>query len=655
MEIKEILNLQDLAEAISHIEEVGHFTFDLETESLFFKDEIFVLCMGWSDLVYFIPFESINDFRKRPKPVKIKKSKKKKTKPQSLQFALFSTDEVTKKIEGLVEQKPVETPVQTAEIKPAEIPTKFVTFDDCSYQLSCLFENPDILKTAHNFKFDAKFLIYRGINIEGWYFDTQLAAWQIKENRLNYSLKHLYAEEFETTTKTFKETVKGREFYEMSYEEIREYSCNDIIYTDALKSVYEAEIMDGNDQQEFFETQMMRVSRTLANMEFGGALIDSEYAQSFVDENKSLIEVEMDQINQICLEKGIDVDGMNWNSNQQKVKLFYDDLGRTTFKKKKSVDKNDLERWENEGCEISKHLRESNRIRDLVKFVDGDKNKGLLNLVQDDGRIYHTLNQHRTRMHRLSGTDPNTQNFPRQGGAVRECFIAPEGHHLLIADYGQIELRCFAHYSQDKSMLEAFMGESKKDLHEITRQAVFGEVEKGSAQAIEQRTIAKNINFGLWYGAGDKKIAEMMGVNSIQGASVMKKVFNQYSENVDWIDRLKKFCVKNKWVGNCYGGKRRFHHVDFSSVGKGVREFILREAVHFTVSSTAACIIKARMNLIDEYLPEVQMVLQVHDELLMYIPDGFDPKPVIDIMEQPDDIFTIPLTVDYEIKDRWSK
>jgi len=48
-------------------------------------------------------------------------------------------------------------------------------------------------------------------------------------------------------------------------------------------------------------------------------------------------------------------------------------------------------------------------------------------------------------------------------------------------------------------------------------------------------------------------------------------------------------------------------------------------------------------------------VLQVHDELLMYIPDGFDPKPVIDIMEQPDDIFTIPLVVDFEIKDRWSK
>jgi len=652
MQIKEILSLPDLKHAISHIRDIGHFTFDLETESLFFKDSIFVLTMGWGDLVYFLPFESINEFRKRPKLAQ-KPSQKSAQKISTLQFTMFNEADITKEIAGITSDLPVSntsTPI-TVEVPVNEaFPGVFLTFDACSGLLSELFEDGDVLKCAHNFKFDAKFLMWRGINVEGWWFDTLLASWVIKEDRLNYKLKYLYSEEFQADAKSYKETTAGREFYEMSYDEIKKYSCNDIVMTDALKDVYCDEIAE---QQEFFEQQMMRVVKTLCNMEFNGALIDVDYANSFVCQHKDLMEEQMNYITDFCLNHDIDIDDMNWNSNQQKCELFYSKLHRTTFKQKKSVDKYDLERWENEGCTISKHLREYNRLRDLVKFVDGNKNAGLLNLIQEDGYIYHTLNQHRTRMHRLSGSDPNTQNFPRQGGAVRECFIAPKGKLLLVADYGQIELRCFAHYSQDQALLKAFMGESKKDIHEITRQAVFGDVTK--AQATEQRTIAKNINFGIWYGAGAKKVSEMLGTNLTQAQSVMDKVFKTYSGNVEWIQKLKNFCIKNGWVGNCYGGKRRFTHIDFSKINKGLREFILREAVHFTVSSTAACIIKARMNLIDELLPDVQMVLQVHDELLMYIPDDYDPAPVIKLMEQPDDIFTIPLVVDYELKDRWSK
>ena len=355
---------------------------------------------------------------------------------------------------------------------------------------------------------------------------------------------------------------------------------------------------------------------------------------------------------------------LNLNSPAVMKKLFYDHLKyprppKAKKKKKFPADKHALNYWGTERhSKIAKSLLWYRHYIALNKFLDPDM-PGSITTHTDmkTMRLHPNFNQHRTPIHRLSSSNPNSQNFPRKGGAVRECIISGKGMKLFIVDYSQIELRGFAHYSRDPMFLKAYIGDNLVDIHEQTRANIIANIFPELIPA-EQRTKAKNTNFGIWYGTSPYGLSRELNITEVQGEAILYDAFDYYSVNKEWVEKVKRFVIKNGYVKNIYGGYRRFAGVNWSSVDRGVRDFLLREAVHFVISSTAACILKDRMNLMhDEYRKNkhIKMALQIHDELIFEVPESFDPSKLVEIMEAPDGKFTIPLIVDHKMVDIWSK
>ena len=150
-------------------------------------------------------------------------------------------------------------------------------------------------------------------------------------------------------------------------------------------------------------------------------------------------------------------------------------------------------------------------LRQLVK-LHGTYVEALPKLVHPEtGRIHTHYNQSVAATGRLSSSDPNLQNIPirtQDGRAIREAFIAPEGHVLVAADYSQVELRVLAHLSGDEVLLEAFR--NGKDIHTRTAMEIFGVAEQEVTS--EQRRQAKTINFGVIYGMGELALSKRLGI-----------------------------------------------------------------------------------------------------------------------------------------------
>jgi DNA polymerase I len=636
-----------------------YIVFDLETSGLKFTDDIFSIQIKTNKDEYYLPFDHLLNWKtnyKKPEKTTVKKKSKKQKK--IIQETLFNLDDYVVIPKDLV--KDDDLPLndnykpKIIEKETEKIIHQYLKLKDCKNILSEIFES-DIPKIAHNMKFDAKLLIYNNINFKNWYFDTMLAAWTLKEDRLSYSLKNLYAIETGDITTTFSDLTKNTPYYLLTIDEQIQYAMDDVRYTEFLYFKWKDEIF--KDYKLFFEKQMMSVCEVLTYMELQGVYVDEEYGLKFTEEKMEQINLIEKELYNLIGKHGFD-SSFNFNSNPQLSQLFYNTLGYK-YKKNKSVDKFALNFWAGQKSEIAKNLLEYRQLNDTVKFIHPEKEGSILfNINKITGRVHTSFNQHRTVMHRLSSSDPNLQNLPRQGD-VRQIVIAPENKQLLIADYSQIELRSFAHYSKDPKFLEAYSSDNPIDIHEQTRKNII-EPLFPTASKVEQRSKAKNVNFGVWYGISNKGLSNLLDIPEDKAQRILHDVFNYYHVNFEWINKVKRWTTKNKWVGNIYGGKRRFYNFDFQNSSRSKIHFIHKEAVHFIISSTAACILKAKMMDLFNKLQlhkrsDIKMILQIHDELIFEIDENFDPQEVISIMESPEPKFSIPLLVEYEKKQKWQK
>ena len=679
MQVIDITTPQEMTDAVQFIKKTGHTIFDIETESLFFKDDILSIQLMQDDICYYLAFDSIPRLRKAkphyPKKVakpKSKKAQEKEVKASIKQFALFDLNAYTvNPLEGIIDDnlddffEDVPTEAIPEVHLEGEYTSTFLSFEQYKSYLIDIFSDSDVKKIAHNMKFDAKLLLFRDIEVKNWYFDTMLACWQFDEDRMFYDLKGMWNEVKEDKSPTFKQLTRENYYWNLTDSKMREYSCGDVEKTEYFWRYYEPLVR--KESWEFFEWQMMRVCETTAHMEMSGFLVDAEYAMAKTAEYQVILE-EKNAIIYHLIEKaaetcGFDIpNNFSITSNPQLAVLFYDlfkyKLPMKDGKEVRSTDKHILKKWADNGSGISQNLLEYRKVEALNKFIDGTKKAGILTKMKSDGRVYPTFNQHRTSVHRYSSSDPNFQNFPREKNGVRECFVAGEGKKLFCADYSQIELRCAAYYSRDPHYLTAYMGDDTRDIHEMTRVGIvaptFPELD-----GTEQRTLAKNVNFGITYGAGVKAIMDTLKCTHGQAKRIIAEHRSYYHVYTDWVEQIHSFVEENHWVGNNYGGTRRFR-IDglWKDLDSWKDAFFKREAVHFVVSSTASCIIKDRMNKIDKQFyrnPQIKMVSQVHDELIFEVDEDFDCMPIVEIMESEDGIFDIPLIVDWDYKYRWTK
>ncbi len=282
-------------------------------------------------------------------------------------------------------------------------------------------------------------------------------------------------------------------------------------------------------------------------------------------------------------------------------------------------------------------------------------------LVDSKEKIHTTFNHMATATGRLSSSNPNLQNIPIRGDLgkrVRACFIAEEGHSLISADYSQIELRVLSQYSQEKTLLDAFQND--EDIHKSTA-AMLNNISLEEVNS-DQRSAAKTINFGLLYGMGARKLAQDIKVSTKEASAFIEKYFERF-------DGIKSFYEKSLEDAKEYGfvttiaGRRR-PLPDLHSPNRQAMALAERQAVNTLIQGTAADIIKMAMIFVytDEELASynAQLLLQVHDELILSVPDEYAQKAgervaylMSNALEYYEQKFDIPLKVEFSNAKNW--
>nr|HMS79754.1 DNA polymerase [Burkholderiaceae bacterium] len=239
------------------------------------------------------------------------------------------------------------------------------------------------------------------------------------------------------------------------------------------------------------------------------------------------------------------------------------------------------------------------------------------------GRVHTSFSQAVAVTGRLSSNEPNLQNIPirtPEGRRIREAFVAPPGSLIVSADYSQIELRIMAHLSRDENLLRAFA--EGMDVHRATASEVFG-VPPGEVSS-EQRRYAKTINFGLIYGMSAYGLAAQLGIEREAAKNWIERYFARYPGVKRYMDDSRAQAKSQGWVETVLG--RRLWLPEINSPNGPRRGAAERQAINAPLQGTAADIVKLAMIDVQRWLDGAglasKLVLQVHDELVLEVPEG---------------------------------
>jgi DNA polymerase-1 len=239
------------------------------------------------------------------------------------------------------------------------------------------------------------------------------------------------------------------------------------------------------------------------------------------------------------------------------------------------------------------------------------------------GRVHTNYAQAVAITGRLASNDPNLQNIPvrtAEGRRIREAFIAPPGSHIVSADYSQIELRIMAHISGDEAMLRAFA--EGEDIHRATAAEIFG-VAPAEVQP-EQRRYAKVINFGLIYGMSAFGLAANLGIDRTAAQNYIDRYFARFSGVKRYMDETRAEAKARGYVQTVFG--RRLWLPEINSPNGPRRQGAERAAINAPMQGTAADLIKLAMIAVQDWIEREglasKMIMQVHDELVLEVPDA---------------------------------
>ena len=276
----------------------------------------------------------------------------------------------------------------------------------------------------------------------------------------------------------------------------------------------------------------------------------------------------------------------------------------------------------------------------------------------DTGRVHTSYHQASVATGRLSSTDPNLQNIPVRtvdGRRIREAFVPESGSVLLAADYSQIELRIMAHLSGDEGLLAAFA--ENQDIHRATASEVFSTALEDVDS--DQRRSAKAINFGLIYGMSAFGLARQLGTGRSEAQSYIELYFDRYPGVKAYMEQIRTQAREQQFVETIFG--RKLYLPDISSSNHARRQGAERAAINAPMQGTAADLIKLAMLAIDSWLTEqalkTRMIMQVHDELVLEVPDSElkdVPEVIASLMSGVAEL-RVPLRVDVGSGANWAE
>ncbi len=480
-------------------------------------------------------------------------------------------------------------------------------------------ENPAKPKLGQHLKYDSHIFANHGVSLQGIVHDTLLQSYVLESHR-NHDMDGLALRWLDKKTISYQDVCgKGASqigFDEVSIERATEYAAEDADITLRLHQAMWPRIESNEKLRFIYEGIEIPTARVLQQVERNGVLIDV-----------GLLEAQSTELGTrlLALEQqahGLAGQPFNLNSPKQLGEILFEKLGLPVVKKTPggtpSTDEEVLQKLA-EDYPLPKLLLDYRSLSKL-KSTYTDKLPRMVN--PQTGRVHTNYGQAIAVTGRLSSNEPNLQNIPVrtvEGRRIREAFIAAPGHQIISADYSQIELRIMAHLSGDEGMLRAFA--SGEDIHRATAAEIFG-VAVNQVDS-EQRRAAKVINFGLMYGMSAFGLAGNLGVERSAAQMYMDKYFTRFAGVKQFMDDIRQQAKSQGYIETVFG--RRLWLPEINSPNGPRRQGAERAAINAPMQGTAADLIKLAMIAVQNWLETdklgSKMVMQVHDELVLEVPD----------------------------------
>jgi DNA polymerase-1 len=516
------------------------------------------------------------------------------------------------------------------------------------------FEKEDLVKVAHNLKFDYKILKQYDITVKGAMFDTMIAHYLLNPDG-RHGMDYL-SEVYLNYKPVSIETIIGKKgknqgnFRDADVRTQTDYAAEDADVTFQLYELFAPQLKKENLEDLFFTIEMP-LMEVLAKMELTGISLDEKWlAQESID-----LENDLKQLEATIFE----LSGEEFNMNSPKQlgdilfeKMQLDPKAKKTKTGQYATSEDVLQKLASKH-EIIKHILEYRTYQKLKStYVDALPSQ----IEKTDNRVHTNFSQTTAATGRLASVNPNLQNIPirtLRGQQIRGAFVSGEGKKIISADYSQIELRLIAEISGEDNMIKAF--QDGEDIHASTAAKLFKipleEVSK------TQRSQAKTVNFGIIYGQGAFALAEQTGLSRTEAKQMIEAYFETYPKLKQYMAEQVNKARETGYVETILGRKR--HLKDINSNNFVVRGHAERNAVNAPVQGSAADVVKMAMIKIQKELEkeklQTKMLLQVHDELVFEAPiDEIELATNIIKMEMENAIETqVPLLVEVGVGNNW--
>ena len=509
---------------------------------------------------------------------------------------------------------------------------------------------------GQNLKFDLPILSRHGIHLEKFYADTMLMSYVLNSTATRHGMDKLAEFYLNYTTVKYKDVTgtasKQINFSAVSIDIASNYAAEDADITLRLFNRLNDLLKDKPTQEKLLTEIEYPLVHALSRIEMNGAKVDKNKLAAHSKELSNKIDDLSEQAFKIAGEE------FNLDSPKQLLVILYEKLKLPILKKtpkgQPSTNEETLQRLAEE-YEIPKIILQYRTLAKL-KSTYTDSLIRIENPVTK--RIHTSYQQAVTSTGRLSSTEPNLQNIPiktAEGRRIREAFVPEKGNVLISADYSQIELRIMAHLSKDKNLTYAF--NNNLDVHSATAAEVFDVNLNDVSQ--DQRRSAKAINFGLMYGMSAFGLTRQLDIPRAEAQKYLDTYFDRYTGVKRYMEETKAQAKEDMFVETIMG--RRLYLNEINAANGLRRQAAERAAINAPLQGSAADIIKKAMIDINTFLykemPEVKMIMQVHDELIFEAPKKSS-KEVLQIMKKmmEDAVkLDIPLIAEAAIGDNWNE
>ncbi|MFT4512279.1 MAG: DNA polymerase-1 [Planctomycetota bacterium] len=463
------------------------------------------------------------------------------------------------------------------------------------------------------------------ITLGGVDLDIMLASYCTEPGLRSHSLDDLALKHFAFKKTSAKDLVgtgkKQRTFAEVDPQLVGNYVCEEADLVLRLQPVMQ-ELLERYGTMKLFREMELPLVPVLLDMEWAGIAIDCPHLLTLSKEMAKRIE----ELQSRVFERA----GHEFNlaSPQQLGVVLFDELEvhllakvkpKRTPKGQYKTDHDVLVKLaaKHEVPQLVLEWRQLSKLKST--YIDS-----LPLLAQPgSGRVHTTFNQAVAATGRLSSEDPNLQNIPirtEEGRKVRAAFIAKKkGWQLMSADYSQIELRILAHLSEDKALVESF--NNGEDIHARTAALVHGLLP--NMVSPELRNQAKIINYGLMYGMGASRLANETGMRPPEAKKFINSYFRALPGVKEYLDRSLEHAKTEKEVRTMFDRRRPLADIDSTNAMQRIAAENM--AVNTPIQGAAADIVKRAMLAVHAALTsrglQAKMLLQVHDELVLDVPD----------------------------------